>query len=68
MIDAVRRVQRAQRPRDTSVEAAPGIVPERRWLPLDRSASASRRAGAAPVLARHGRGTRTVAGVAGSSS
>jgi histidinol dehydrogenase len=35
MIDAVRRFSEAQRPRDTSVEAAPGIVSERRWLPLD---------------------------------
>jgi histidinol dehydrogenase len=35
MIEAVRRFSEAQRPRDTSVEAAPGIVSERRWLPLD---------------------------------
>jgi histidinol dehydrogenase len=35
MIDAVRRFSEAQRPSDTSVEAAPGIVSERRWLPLD---------------------------------
>ena len=35
MIDAVQRFSEAQRPRDTSVEAAPGIVSERRWLPLD---------------------------------
>jgi histidinol dehydrogenase len=35
MIDAVRCFSEAQRPRDTSVEAAPGIVSERRWLPLD---------------------------------
>lgn len=35
MIDAVRRFSEAQRPADTSVEAAPGIVTERRWLPLD---------------------------------
>ena len=35
MIDAVRRFSEAQRPADTSVEAAPGIVSERRWLPLD---------------------------------
>jgi len=34
MIDAVRRFSEAQRPADTSVEAAPGIVSERRWLPL----------------------------------
>jgi len=34
MIDAVRVFSEAQRPRDTSVEAAPGIVSERRWLPL----------------------------------
>jgi histidinol dehydrogenase len=34
MIDAVRRFNEAQRPADTSVEAAPGIVSERRWLPL----------------------------------
>jgi len=35
MIEAVRRFSEAQRPRDTRVEAAPGIVSERRWLPLD---------------------------------
>ena len=35
MIDAVRTFNEAQRPSDTSVEAAPGIVSERRWLPLD---------------------------------
>jgi histidinol dehydrogenase len=35
MIDAVRRFSEAQRPADTSVEAAPGVVSERRWLPLD---------------------------------
>ena len=35
MIDAVRRFSEAQRPADTIVEAAPGIVSERRWLPLD---------------------------------
>jgi histidinol dehydrogenase len=34
MIDAVRRFSEAQRPADTTVEAAPGIVSERRWLPL----------------------------------
>ena len=34
MIGAVRRFSEAQRPVDTSVEAAPGIVSERRWLPL----------------------------------
>jgi histidinol dehydrogenase len=34
MIDAVQRFSEAQRPRDTSVEAAPGIVSERRWLAL----------------------------------
>lgn len=34
MIDAVRRFNEAQRPADTSVEAAPGVVSERRWLPL----------------------------------
>ena len=34
MIDAVRRFNEAQRPADTLVEAAPGIVSERRWLPL----------------------------------
>jgi histidinol dehydrogenase len=34
MIHAVQRFSEAQRPRDTSVEAAPGIVSERRWLPL----------------------------------
>lgn len=35
MIDAVRAFSAAQRPPDTVVEAAPGIVSERRWLPLD---------------------------------
>ncbi len=35
MIDAVRTFSEAQRPADTVVEAAPGIVTERRWLPLD---------------------------------
>jgi histidinol dehydrogenase len=34
MIDAVRAFNEAQRPADTAVEAAPGIVSERRWLPL----------------------------------
>ena len=34
MIAAVRTFGEAQRPVDTSVEAAPGIVSERRWLPL----------------------------------
>ena len=35
MIAAVRTFSAAQRPADTTVEAAPGIVSERRWLPLD---------------------------------
>ncbi len=35
MIGAVRTFNEAQRPSDTLVEAAPGIVSERRWLPLD---------------------------------
>ncbi|HET8741570.1 MAG TPA: histidinol dehydrogenase [Gaiella sp.] len=35
MIDAVRGFSVAQRPSDTVVEAAPGIVSERRWVPLD---------------------------------
>ena len=35
MIEAVRAFSAAQRPQDTRVEAAPGIVSERRWLPLD---------------------------------
>ena len=35
MIDAVRTFSAAQRPADTSVEAFPGVVSERRWLPLD---------------------------------
>ena len=34
MIDAVRRFNEAQLPTDTAVEAVPGIVSERRWLPL----------------------------------
>ena len=35
MIRAVRTFNEAQRPADTLVEAAPGIVSERRWLALD---------------------------------
>ena len=35
MIRAVERFSEVQRPTDTSVEAAPGIVTERRWLALD---------------------------------
>ena len=35
MIAAVRAFNEAQRPADTSVEAALGIVTERRWVPLD---------------------------------
>jgi histidinol dehydrogenase len=35
MVAAVRAFNEAQRPKDTAVEAAPGIVSERRWLPLD---------------------------------
>jgi histidinol dehydrogenase len=35
MIEAVRAFSVAQRPPDTCVEAAPGIVTERRWLPID---------------------------------
>jgi histidinol dehydrogenase len=35
MIEAVRLFNEAQRPRDTAVEAAPGVVSERRWLPLE---------------------------------
>ena len=35
MIDAVRRFSEAQLPAHTEVEAVPGIVCERRWLPLD---------------------------------
>ena len=35
MIVAVRAFNEAQRPVDTSVEATPGIVSERRWVPLD---------------------------------
>ncbi len=35
MIAAVRAFNVAQRPADTSAEAAPGIVTERRWVPLD---------------------------------
>jgi histidinol dehydrogenase len=35
MILAVKTFNEAQRPSDTAVEAAPGIVSERRWLPLD---------------------------------
>lgn len=35
MSESVRAFTEAQRPADTSVEAAPGIVSERRWVPLD---------------------------------
>jgi histidinol dehydrogenase len=35
MIRAVRLFSEAQRPTDTAIEAAPGIVSERRWLSLD---------------------------------
>ncbi len=35
MIVAVKTFSEAQRPRNTAVEAAPGIVSERRWVPLD---------------------------------
>jgi histidinol dehydrogenase len=35
MIDAVRAFNTAQLPADTRFEAAPGIVSERRWLPVD---------------------------------
>lgn len=35
MIGAVRTFSEAQRPVDTTVEAAPGIVSERRWVSLD---------------------------------
>ena len=35
MISAVRAFNEAQRPADTSIEAAPGIVSERRWVPVD---------------------------------
>jgi len=35
MIRAVRAFNEAQRPADTVVEAAPGIVSERRWFPLE---------------------------------
>jgi histidinol dehydrogenase len=35
MIAAVRRFNEAQRPANTAVEAAPGIVSERRWLAVD---------------------------------
>jgi histidinol dehydrogenase len=35
MISAVRSFSDAQWPRDVSLEAAPGVVSERRWLPLD---------------------------------
>ena len=35
MVAAVRAFSEAQRPADTRVEATPGIVSERRWIPLD---------------------------------
>jgi len=34
MVDAVRAFNEAQRPADTVVEGAPGIVTERRWVPV----------------------------------
>ena len=34
MIAAVRAFSEAQRPADTSAEAVPGVIAERRWLPL----------------------------------
>jgi histidinol dehydrogenase len=34
LAQAVESFSEAQRPRDTSVEAVPGVVSERRWLPL----------------------------------
>lgn len=34
MIEAVRSFSEAQRPADTSVEAVPGVVAQRRWVPL----------------------------------
>jgi histidinol dehydrogenase len=34
LAQAVESFSEAQRPRDTSVEAVPGVVAERRWLPL----------------------------------
>jgi histidinol dehydrogenase len=34
LAEAVESFSEAQRPRDTSVEAVPGVVAERRWLPL----------------------------------
>ena len=34
LAEAVTSFSEAQRPRDTSVEAVPGVVSERRWLPL----------------------------------
>ena len=34
MIAAVRTFSEAQRPSDTAVEAVPGVIAERRWLPL----------------------------------
>ena len=44
-----RRFSEAQRPRDTSVEAAPGIVSERRWLPLDVGRDLRARAARSPL-------------------
>ena len=34
LAEAVASFSEAQRPRDTSIEAVPGVVSERRWLPL----------------------------------
>ncbi len=48
MIDAVRRFSEAQLPSCTTVEAAPGIVTERRWLPI-QSVGACVPSGRAPL-------------------
>ena len=42
LADRVRRWHEAQRPRDVELEIEPGVVLERRWVPLARSASTSR--------------------------
>ena len=55
MIEAVERFSEAQRLLDTSVEAASGIVSERRWLPVDAVGVCAERADTTPVVAGDGR-------------
>ena len=58
MIAAVRTFSEAQRPADTTVEAAPGIVSERRWVPIDAVGICVPSGRPAAVVARDDRGAR----------